>query len=99
MLSQYADPLRDMTLIRLLKQVAQVMFLQMSFIIDHYIITLPGQVYQSVSMKRLLTLSKFSSHHHLERLIVECARNNDMQVNIRILEYFHPDEYQSCITK
>merc|ERR1719188_2338353 len=61
-LSQYADPLRDMTLIRLLKQVAQV--------------------YQSVSMKRLLTLSKFSSHHHLERLIVECARNNDMQVRI-----------------
>merc|ERR1719461_2132424 len=61
-LSQYADPLRDMTLIRLLKQVAQV--------------------YQSVSMKRLLTLSKFSTHHHLERLVVECARNNDMQVRI-----------------
>ena len=38
------------------------------------------QVYQSVSMKRLLTLAKFSSHHQLERLIVECARNNDMQV-------------------
>ena len=31
-------------------------------------------------MKRLLSLAKFSSHHHLERLIVECARNNDMQV-------------------
>merc|ERR1719342_3702 len=61
-LGQYAQPLRDMTLIRLLKQVAQV--------------------YQSVSMKRLLSLAKFSSHHHLERLIVECARNNDMQVRI-----------------
>merc|ERR1719210_1051198 len=61
-LGQYAQPLRDMTLIRLLKQVAQV--------------------YQSVSMKRLLTLAKFSSHHHMERLIVECARNNDMQVRI-----------------
>ena len=60
MLSQYSDALRDMTLIRLLKQVAQV--------------------YQSVSMKRLLSLAKFSSHYHLERLIVECARNNDMQV-------------------
>ena len=31
-------------------------------------------------MKRLLALAKFSSHHHMERLIVECARNNDMQV-------------------
>jgi len=61
-LSQYSDALRDMTLIRLLKQVAQV--------------------YQSVSMKRLLSLAKFSSHYHLERLIVECARNNDMQVRI-----------------
>merc|ERR1712066_59210 len=61
-LVQYTEPLRDMTLVRLLKQVAQV--------------------YQSVSMKRLLALAKFSSHHHLERLIVECARNNDMQVRI-----------------
>merc|ERR1719266_2048924 len=51
-----------MTLIRLLKQVAQV--------------------YQSVSMKRLVSLAKFSTHHHMERLIVECARNNDMQVRI-----------------
>merc|ERR1712240_395439 len=59
---QYAEPLRDMTLVRLLKQVAQV--------------------YQSVSMKRLLSLTKFSTHHHMERLIVECARNNDMQVRI-----------------
>merc|ERR1712142_1113247 len=59
---QYTEPLRDMTLVRLLKQVAQV--------------------YQSVSMKRLLSLAKFSTHHHLERLIVECARNNDMQVRI-----------------
>jgi translation initiation factor 3 subunit A len=42
-----------MTLVRLLKQVAQV--------------------YQSVSMKRLLSLTKFSTHHHMERLIVECV--------------------------
>ena len=59
-IKQYTEPLRDMTLVRLLKQVAQV--------------------YQSVSMKRLLSLTKFSTHHHMERLIVECARNNDMQV-------------------
>merc|ERR1719234_1522157 len=51
-----------MTLIRLLKQVAQV--------------------YESVSMERLIALSIFSDRHHMERLIVECARNNDMQVRI-----------------
>ena len=51
-----------MTLVRLLKQVAQV--------------------YQSVSMKRLLSLTKFSTHHHIERLIVECARNNNIQARI-----------------
>ena len=34
-------------------------------------------------MKRLLTLARFSNHHHMERLIVECARNNDMQVSGR----------------
>merc|ERR1712212_399739 len=61
-IKQYTEPLRDMTLVRLLKQVAQV--------------------YQSVSMKRLLSLTKFSTHHHMEGLIVECARNNDMQVRI-----------------
>merc|ERR1712123_63191 len=61
-IKRYTEPLRDMTLVRLLKQVAQV--------------------YQSVSMKRLLSLTKFSTHHHMERLIVECARNNEMQVRI-----------------
>ena len=44
-----------------------------------------AQVYQSVSMKRLLALAKFSTHHHLERLVVECARNNDMQVTWRTI--------------
>merc|ERR1719278_1904598 len=61
-IKQYTEPFRDMTLIRLLKQVAQV--------------------YQSVSMDRLIALSVFSDRHHMERLIVECARNNDMQVRI-----------------
>merc|ERR1711892_739802 len=61
-IKQYTEPLRDMTLVRLLKQVAQV--------------------YQSVSMKGVLSLTKFSTHHHMEKLIVECARNNDMQVRI-----------------
>ena len=61
-IKQYTEPFRDMTLIRLLKQVAQV--------------------YESVSMERLIALSIFSDRHHMERLIVECARNNDMQVRI-----------------
>merc|ERR1719481_148947 len=61
-IKQYTQPLRDMTLVRLLKQVAQV--------------------YQSISMTRLLSLTIFASQQHMERIIVECARNNDMQVRI-----------------
>merc|ERR1740128_889190 len=61
-LVMYIPPLRDMTLVRLLKQVAQV--------------------YQTVKISRLLELAPFTDHHHMERLVVECARNNDMQVRI-----------------
>jgi len=61
-LKQYDSALRDITLIRLLKQVAQV--------------------YQSIQLSRLMELAKFSTSHHLERLIVESARQNDMQVRI-----------------
>jgi len=61
-LVMYSPPLRDMTLVRLLKQVAQV--------------------YQTLTIKRLLELATFTTHHHMERLIVECARNNDMQVRL-----------------
>merc|ERR1711872_1091006 len=41
-----------------------------------------AQVYQTLTISRLLELAHFTDHHHLERLIVECARNNDMQVRI-----------------
>merc|ERR1712106_309168 len=61
-IKQYCPPLRDMTLVRLLKQVSQV--------------------YQSISMTRLLSLTVFATKQHMERIIVECARNNDMQVRI-----------------
>lgn len=61
-LTMYSPPLRDMTLVRLLKQVAQV--------------------YQTLTISRLLELTYFSDFQHMERLIVECARNNDMQVRI-----------------
>eukprot|EP00088_Acartia_fossae_P002760 TRINITY_DN1113_c0_g1_i1.p1 TRINITY_DN1113_c0_g1~~TRINITY_DN1113_c0_g1_i1.p1 ORF type:complete len:1134 (-),score=468.42 TRINITY_DN1113_c0_g1_i1:209-3610(-) len=61
-LTQYCHNLREMTLVRLLKQVAQV--------------------YQCLTIKRLMELACFTNHHHLERVIVECARNNDMQVRI-----------------
>lgn len=61
-LVQYCNSLREMTLVRLLKQVAQV--------------------YQCLTLKRLLELACFTTSHHMERVIVECARNNDMQVRI-----------------
>merc|ERR1719347_1361015 len=61
-IKQYTQPLRDMTLVRLLTQVAQL--------------------FQSISMTRLLSITIFASQQHMERIIVECARNNDMQVRI-----------------
>merc|ERR1711970_756304 len=61
-LVMYCSCLRDMTIVRLLKQVAQV--------------------YQCLTIKRLMELAYFTTPHKLERVIVECARNNDMQVRI-----------------
>jgi len=61
-LVQYCHMLREMTLVRLLKQVAQV--------------------YQGLKIDRLKELACFTTLHHLERVIVDCARNNDMQVRI-----------------
>merc|ERR1711970_1627489 len=61
-LVMYCSCLRDMTIVRLLKQVAQV--------------------YQCLTIKRLIELAYFTTPHKLERVIVECARNNDMQVRI-----------------
>ena len=41
-----------------------------------------SQVYQSVCFKRLLELAPFSNPFELERIIVDCVRNNDMQIRV-----------------
>ncbi|QQP35662.1 Eukaryotic translation initiation factor 3 subunit A [Caligus rogercresseyi] len=61
-LEQYLHTLKDITLVRLLKQVSQI--------------------YSSICFNRLLELAPFSSPFALERIIVECARFNDLQVRI-----------------
>jgi len=61
-LQQYTPALQDVTLVRLIKQIAQV--------------------YQTVEFARLLDLAKFTTHFHLERLLVDCVRHNDMQIRI-----------------
>ena len=43
-----------------------------------------AQVYQTLTISRLLELASFTTHQHMERLIVECARNNDMQVRVNL---------------
>ncbi len=58
---QYITPLRDVTLVTLIRQVAQV--------------------YETISYSRLLQLSHFATQFHIERLLVECVRQNDMQVS------------------
>lgn len=41
-----------------------------------------SQVYQTIDFVKLLELARFSDAFHLERLIVDCVRYNDMQIRI-----------------
>ncbi|XP_046475100.1 eukaryotic translation initiation factor 3 subunit A [Neodiprion pinetum] len=41
-----------------------------------------SQVYQTVQFARLIELAKFTTDFHLERLLVDCVRYNDMQIRI-----------------
>lgn len=41
-----------------------------------------SQVYQTIDFKRLLELALFTTPFHLERLLVDCVRHNDMQIRI-----------------
>ncbi|XP_026680344.1 eukaryotic translation initiation factor 3 subunit A-like [Diaphorina citri] len=60
---QYAAPLRDVTLVKLMLQLCQV--------------------YQTIQFTRLMELtSDFATPFHMERLLVECVRHNDMQVKL-----------------
>lgn len=61
-LHQYIGALQDVTLVRLVRQVAQV--------------------YQTIQFRRLLELARFATPFHLERLLVDCVRHNDMQVHV-----------------
>ncbi|EFA10123.1 eukaryotic translation initiation factor 3 subunit A [Tribolium castaneum] len=62
LLQQYIPALQDVTLVRLVRQIAQV--------------------YQTIEFARLLELAKFTDAFHLERLLVDCVRHNDMQIRI-----------------
>ncbi|XP_057654907.1 eukaryotic translation initiation factor 3 subunit A [Diorhabda carinulata] len=61
-LEQYVPALQDVTLVRLVRQIAQV--------------------YQTIEFARLLQIAKFTTPFHLERLLVDCVRHNDMQIRI-----------------
>lgn len=68
-LQQYTSALQDVTLVRLVKQIAQV--------------------YQSIELARLIQITKFTTPFHLERILVDCVRHNDMQIRI--------DHGKSCV--
>lgn len=59
---QYIVALQDVTLVRLVRQVAQV--------------------YQTIQFARLIQIARFTTPFHLERLLVDCVRHNDMQIRI-----------------
>lgn len=62
LLQQYIPALQDVTLVRLVRQAAQV--------------------YQTIEFRRLVELARFTTPFHLERLLVDCVRHNDMQIRI-----------------
>ncbi|KAK0161623.1 hypothetical protein PV327_010077 [Microctonus hyperodae] len=41
-----------------------------------------SQVYQTIQFERLLKLAQFTTDFHLERLLVDCVRYNDMQIRV-----------------
>lgn len=41
-----------------------------------------AQVYQTIEFTRLIQLAQFTDAFHLERLLVDCVRHNDMQIRI-----------------
>lgn len=41
-----------------------------------------SQVYQTIHFERLLKLAQFTTDFHLERLLVDCVRYNDMQIRV-----------------
>ncbi|KAH0944319.1 hypothetical protein HN011_011470, partial [Eciton burchellii] len=41
-----------------------------------------SQVYQTIQFSKLLELAKFTTDFHLERLLIDCVRYNDMQIRI-----------------
>ncbi|KAL1137706.1 hypothetical protein AAG570_009402 [Ranatra chinensis] len=41
-----------------------------------------SQVYQTIQFSRLLELATFTTAFHLERMLVDCVRHNDMQIRI-----------------
>ncbi len=61
-LKQYVNALKDVTIMRLLKEVSQI--------------------YQTIEFKRLLELCPFANFTYLEKMVVEAARRNDLQVRI-----------------
>lgn len=61
-LQQYIPALQDVTLVRLVKQIAQV--------------------YQSIELARLIQLAQLTTPFHLERLLVDYVRHNDMPIRI-----------------
>lgn len=62
LLQQYITALQDVTLVRLVRQIAQV--------------------YQTIEFARLIQIARFTTPFHLERLLVDCVRHNDMQIRI-----------------
>ena len=79
-LGQYVEALKEVLLIRLIKQVSQV--------------------YHSISFERLQQLASFASVWELEKMVVEAAHKNHLQVQTGSILYMciHVLMHMYCVT-
>ena len=84
-LKEYAASLRETTLIRLIKEVCvfhSVYFCQRVICLHWLAQTFPqvSQVYETIELSRLSELAAFANATDLERVVVNTARSNGIQV-------------------
>ena len=83
MLKEYMEPLRETTLVRLIKEVHCCgAFLLIVHLLIPASTSSPqvSQVYETIELSRLSELAAFANATNLERVVVNTARSNGIQV-------------------
>lgn len=85
----YVGSLREVTLVRFVKQVRERV--QLLKTISIFVSFKISQVYHSIPLSRLAELSIIATPMELERIVVETARTNDIEVCMHLMS-------ECCVT-